>query len=243
MSPCQGECRGFEPLLPLHLYECQVSSYRLNLVFRRYLGFYIGIFMGSDPGRNVMGDDSSKESETKESQDKGADPASDLAILPVVAGAEGEAQADANTGTEVAPATPAEPGFKRRSLWQSTAESLNYVNGIAQDEAIKVRDSDRATSIALLITSIITLGAMLWEPAAPHRMPLLLACDALIGASIILYLGNRFGILTTFTPRQALLAWQLMTGSTFLGIFITINLALILGVAVVTTTPIEGPNF
>ncbi|MBP7860457.1 hypothetical protein KA183_02145 [bacterium] len=192
-----------------------------------------------------MGDDSSKESESKESQDKGADPASDLAILPVVPGAEGEVPAD-SSGTEAvaaASATPSEPGFKRRSLWQSTAESLNYVNGIAQDEAIKVRDSDRATSIALLITSIITLGAMLWEPAAPHRMPLLLACDALIGASIILYLGNRFGILTTFTPRQALLAWQLMTGSTFLGIFITINLALILGVAVVTTTPIEGPNF
>ncbi len=193
-----------------------------------------------------MGDDSSKESESKESQDKGADPASDLAILPVVPGAEGEVPAEASVGTEAvsaAPGAPAEPGFKRRSLWQSTAESLNYVNGIAQDEAIKVRDSDRATSIALLITSIITLGAMLWEPAAPHRMPLLLACDALIGASIILYLGNRFGILTTFTPRQALLAWQLMTGSTFLGIFITINLALILGVAVVTTTPIEGPNF
>ncbi|MCW5823462.1 MAG: hypothetical protein KIT34_11715 [Cyanobacteria bacterium TGS_CYA1] len=185
-----------------------------------------------------MGDDSSKEPETKETSSEAQDPASDLAILPAVSstGADGAAVADA------APAT-SEPGFKRRSLWQSTAESLNYVNGIAQDEAIKVRDSDRATSIALLITSIITLGAMLWEPAAPHRMPLLLACDALIGASIILYLGNRFGILTTFTPRQALLAWQLMTGSTFLGIFITINLALILGVAVVTTTPIEGPNF
>ncbi len=193
-----------------------------------------------------MGDDSSKESESSnkdetksdaaaeaEAEDKASDP-SDLTILPVV---EGKAEEAAT------PAAPADPGFKRRSLWQSTVESLNYVNGIAQDEAIKVRDTDRATSIALLITSIITLGAMLWEPAAPHRMPLLLACDALIGASIMLYLGNRFGILTTFTPRQALLAWQLMTGSTFLGIFITINLALILGVAVVTTTPIEAPNF
>lgn len=202
-----------------------------------------------------MGEDSSKESEKKEtnsenpaedkaagSKDAGskdADP-SDLTILPAVAGAEGGEAQEAPAADAVA---SSDPGFKRRSLWQSTVESLNYVNGIAQDEAIKVRDTDRATSIALLITSIITLGAMLWEPAAPHRMPLLLACDALIGASIILYLGNRFGILTTFTPRQALLAWQLMTGSTFLGIFITINLALILGVAVVTTTPIEAPNF
>lgn len=197
-----------------------------------------------------MGEDSSKESEKKETTSespaedkaagsKDADP-SDLTILPAVAGVEGgEVQVAAATDAVAS----SDPGFKRRSLWQSTVESLNYVNGIAQDEAIKVRDTDRATSIALLITSIITLGAMLWEPAAPHRMPLLLACDALIGASIILYLGNRFGILTTFTPRQALLAWQLMTGSTFLGIFITINLALILGVAVVTTTPIEAPNF
>ena len=52
-------------------------------------------------------------------------------------------------------------------------DSFNYVNSISQDEGVKVRDSDRATSISLMIVSIVTVGAMLIEPLAPHRMPLL----------------------------------------------------------------------
>ena len=132
--------------------------------------------------------------------------------------------------------------FKRRSLYKASIESLKYVNSISQDEAVKVRDSDRATSIALLITSIATVAAMIIKQAAAHRIPLLIACDVLIGVSILIYLGNRFGILTTFNPRQALLSWQLMMGAAFLGIFLTINLALLLGTFVVQTTPVD-PTF
>lgn len=133
--------------------------------------------------------------------------------------------------------------FKRRTLYQASMESFKYVNSISQDEAVKVRDSDRATSIALLITSIGTVAAMLIEQAAAHRMPLLIACDALIGVSILIYLANRFGILTTFNPRQALLSWQLMMGAAFFGIFLTINLALVLGMFVVATTPVDPTGF
>lgn len=133
--------------------------------------------------------------------------------------------------------------FKRRSLWKASLASFKYVNSISQDEAVKVRDSDRATSIALLITSVGTVLAMLIKQAAAHRIPLLIACDVLIGASILIYLGNRFGILTTFNPRQALLSWQLMMGAAFLGIFLTINLALILGTYVVQTTPVGSTSF
>ena len=139
---------------------------------------------------------------------------------------------------------PAPEGvFKRRSLFKASMESLKYVNSISQDEAVKVRDSDRATSIALLITSIATVAAMVIKQAASHRIPLLIACDVLIGASILIYLGNRFGILTTFNPRQALLSWQLMMGAAFLGIFLTINLALLLGTFVVQTTPVDPSGF
>lgn len=133
--------------------------------------------------------------------------------------------------------------FKRRSLFKASMESFKYVSSISQDEAVKVRDSDRATSIALLITSIATVAAMVIKQAAAHRIPLLIACDVLIGASILIYLGNRFGILTTFNPRQALLSWQLMMGAAFLGIFLTINLALILGTFVMQTTPVDPTGF
>jgi hypothetical protein len=132
--------------------------------------------------------------------------------------------------------------FKRRPLIRACMDSFNYVNSISQDEGVKVRDSDRATSIWLMIVSIVTVGAMLIEPLAPHRMPLLVCCDILIGMSIFYYIANRFGILGTFNPRQALLAWQLMMGASFFGIFLTINLALVLGLVVVLTAPSDIPT-
>ncbi len=132
--------------------------------------------------------------------------------------------------------------FKRRPLLRACIDSFNYVNSISQDEAVKVRDSDRATSIWLMIVSIVTVGAMVIPPFAVYRMPLLLVCDILIGASIFFYIGNRFGILGTFNPRQALLSWQLMMGATFFGIFLTINLALLLGIVVVLTAPPDIPT-
>ncbi|MBX3076658.1 hypothetical protein KF707_18975 [Candidatus Obscuribacterales bacterium] len=145
------------------------------------------------------------------------------------------------------PSTDAKPAeaqgvFKRRPLFKACLDSFNYVNSISQDEAVKVRDSDRATSIWLMIVSIVTVGAMLIEPLAPHRMPLLVVCDILIGMSIFYYIANRFGIIGTFNPRQALLSWQLMMGATFFGIFLTINLALLLGLVVVLTAPSDIPT-
>ncbi|MGD9679978.1 MAG: hypothetical protein AB7W16_02230 [Candidatus Obscuribacterales bacterium] len=147
-----------------------------------------------------------------------------------------------DTGKEaVARDAAAEGILKRRKVLTACLESLDYVRNISQDEAVKVRDSDRATSLTLLIIALLTVVAMLVEPLAQHRVPLLLTCDVLIGVTIFAYLGHRFGILTTFSPRQALLAWQLMLGSTFFGIFITINLALLFGLVVVAITPAEAP--
>ncbi len=127
--------------------------------------------------------------------------------------------------------------FKRRSVIRACVDSWQYVNSISHDEAVTVRDSDRATSIFLMIMSIATVLMMIFEPLAPQRLPFLVICDALIGSMILSYIANRFGILGTFTPRQALLAWQLMMGATFFGVFLTINLALILGMAVVAGAP------
>lgn len=170
-------------------------------------------------------------------EDKGAEP-------EVTAGPTEEAgAAETGAGSGDKPQTAAAEGvFKRRPVWKACLDAYTYVSSISQDEGVKVRDSDRATSIALLITSLAAVGGMVYEPLAPHRMALILSCDALIGLSIFYYIGNRFGIIGTFNPRQALLAWQLMMGATFFGVFLAINLALLLGLIVVTGTPAELPT-
>ena len=129
----------------------------------------------------------------------------------------------------------------RRSRWESSFAAVRYINSLGRDEEVKVRDSDRATTIFLLLASILTVLSLVIKPFAEMRLQFVLVCDALVGVMLIFYLANRFGIFNTLTPRQALLTWQLMMGSAFLGIFMTINLAVVIGM-VIANTSIEIPH-
>jgi hypothetical protein len=130
---------------------------------------------------------------------------------------------------------------QRRSRWYSSLAALRYVNSLSKDDDVRVRDSDRATSIFLLISAILTVVSLVVPQLAPHRVPLVLVCDALVGVMLVFYVANRFGILNTLSPRQALLTWQLLMGASFLGIFMTINFALVIAL-VVSHSSIEEPR-
>jgi len=116
----------------------------------------------------------------------------------------------------------------RRTRWLSSFAALKYVNSVQRDEEIKVRDSDKATAISLVFCCAGMLVCIVVPGFEAHRVTFMLAADALVGLSLLMYVANRFGIVTTFAPRQALLTWQLMLGSSLLGIFMTINLAMII---------------
>jgi glucan phosphoethanolaminetransferase (alkaline phosphatase superfamily) len=131
-----------------------------------------------------------------------------------------------NTGENVRPKT--DSVINRRSRWLSSMAALRYVNSVSRDDEIKVRDSDRATAIALLVCCFAALACLLIPQLEKHRINFVVAADLLVGLALLMYVANRFGIVTTFQPRQALLTWQLMLGSSLLGIFLTINLALLL---------------
>ncbi|HEY9679674.1 MAG TPA: hypothetical protein V6C76_16845 [Drouetiella sp.] len=144
-------------------------------------------------------------------------------------------------GDTVGPGNPAysNPGgsiVQRRSRWYSSLAALRYVNSLSKDDEVRVRDSDRATSIFLLISAILTIVSLLLPQLAPHRVPLVLVCDALVGAMLMFYVANRFGIINTLSPRQAILTWQLLKGAAFLGIFLTINFVLVIALQVSHTT-------
>jgi|GEM_PF-844410 len=124
----------------------------------------------------------------------------------------------------------------RRSRWESSFAAVRYINSLGREEEVKVRDSDRATTIFLLLASILTVLSLVIKPFAGMRLQFVLVCDALVGVMLIFYLANRFGIINTLTPRQALLTWQLIMGSAFLGIFMTINLAVVIGLLIANTS-------
>jgi hypothetical protein len=130
---------------------------------------------------------------------------------------------------------------KRRSRWQSSLAALRYVSSIARDSDVKLRDSDRSTSIALLIVCAFALAALVVPQLATWRVGLVGAADVLVGVVLMMYVANRFGIVTTFTPRQAILTYQLMLGMALLGIFLAINLGMLIAYQM-ATTHIEVPG-
>jgi hypothetical protein len=121
---------------------------------------------------------------------------------------------------------------QRQSRWETTWAAMKYISNLSRDDDARIRSSDRATSVFLLIATVLTVVSLVLPALAPHRLFFVLICDALVGAMLALYLANRFGILNTLTPRQALLTWQLIMGATFIGIFVTINLAVAIALAV-----------
>jgi hypothetical protein len=145
------------------------------------------------------------------------------------------------SGPEQTLKLPAEEMIKRRSRWQSSLAAVRYVSSVSRDNEVRIRDTDRATSIALLITCIAALLALVlpFDWLSQHRVPFVLAADVLVGVSLLMYVANRFGIVTTLTPRQALLTWQLMLGSSLLGIFMAVNLGLVIAIVVANTPPIK----
>lgn len=160
---------------------------------------------------------------------------SDAAVAESPTGASGETNGEnqASDGGSI---------LQRRSRWDSSLAAIKYLSTISKDDEIQVRDSDRATSIALLLMSILSAVSLLVPALSKHIVALILGCDVLVGVSMIMYLANRFGIVGTLNPRQALLTWQLMMGSLFLGVFLTINLAGIILISVSSTPPITiGP--
>ncbi|MBI4532659.1 MAG: hypothetical protein HY711_01830, partial [Candidatus Melainabacteria bacterium] len=153
--------------------------------------------------------------------------------------------------------TPADEMVKRRSRWQSSLAALRYVSNVSKDNEVKLRDTDRATSLWLLVVCILAVLCLVlpqFAQSAPgplgwlfgfmamQRMPLVLAADVLVGVALLMYVANRFGIVTTLTPRQALLTWQLMLGSSLLGIFLAVNLGAIISFVVANSARIVIPQ-
>ncbi len=116
----------------------------------------------------------------------------------------------------------------RRSQWRSSWDALVYIISVSRQPELKIRETDRITGLAVLLAAVATILCLLLHKWSGLGLQLTLLCDFFLGLSLIIYVFNRLGILTGMTPRQAILTWQLIRAFCFVGVFITINLALIL---------------
>ena len=117
--------------------------------------------------------------------------------------------------------------FKRRSSWQASLAAISYINELGKQPELKIRHSDRITGISVFVATLASVLCLVLNKTSGLSYELLLICDFFLGVSLSIYVCNRLGIFTALPPRQAALTWQLMQAFTFVGVFITINLVIL----------------
>ena len=128
---------------------------------------------------------------------------------------------------------------QRRSSWQASMAAIAYLNKLNRQPHLKIRQSDRITAISLMLASLATILCLLLHKPNGLSYQLMVLCDFFLGLTLIIYVGNRLGILTALPPRQASLVWQLLKSFAFVGVFITVNLALILSL-ILSSIPLSS---
>jgi len=135
--------------------------------------------------------------------------------------------------------------IQRRSQWRSSLDALVYIFQLYRKPEVQVRETDKVTGVAVLFATIATFSCLLLHRMSGVGMQLTLLCDFFLGLSLTIYICNRLGILTGMQPRQAMLAWQLIKAFCFVGVFITVNLSIIITLALssVSVSTIKTPFF
>jgi len=102
----------------------------------------------------------------------------------------------------------------RRGGFKNFILALKHINEASVADQVKQRFSDYVT-ILLVVVCIFSLVAavVLPVPAGLKLLPLLFTVGA-----VIFYIINRLGIILSLSARQALIVWQILIASFWLGV-------------------------
>lgn len=102
----------------------------------------------------------------------------------------------------------------RRGGLRNVMAAIKHINEASVTESVRQRISDYVT-IGLVVICIMSLVAAVALPVQPvlKLLPLLLTILA-----VVLYMINRLGIIVSLSSRQALIIWQIVIASFWLGV-------------------------
>lgn len=105
-------------------------------------------------------------------------------------------------------------GGARRGGLRNVMAAIKHINEASVTESVRQRISDYVT-IGLVVICIMSLVAAVALPVAAglKLLPLLLTILA-----VVLYMINRLGIIVSLSARQALIVWQIVIASFWLGV-------------------------
>jgi hypothetical protein len=132
---------------------------------------------------------------------------------------------------------------RRRASWKSSFSAVNYIFTVLTDKTVRLRNTDRATTIALVVGTFFVLISACITPFGILQGNAVGMCDLFAGVILVLFIVNRFGIINTLPRRQALLIWQLLLVFAYLGIYVTVNAAVLIAYIISSTCLGPSPSF
>ncbi len=96
----------------------------------------------------------------------------------------------------------------------NVTSALRYIRGAMAARDVKLRRVDRVMIGVVTVSILALLAAVQFTPP-----PLLIIAPLVLTfIALLVYVFHRMGIFLTVSPRQALIFWQLVIGSLWLGI-------------------------
>ncbi len=109
----------------------------------------------------------------------------------------------------------------RASRWSTSAEAIHHISKAFSSTKLKVRMADKVTLALLGVSGLMAVAIVLFPDFASMTA---IVCDVFFALTIIFFITQRLGIVTTFDDKQTVFATELMFGFLISGIFIVINL-------------------
>ena len=113
----------------------------------------------------------------------------------------------------------------RQSVAAGLVSSVKHLQDAhAEAGAIKLRKSDKATWVLLVIAGILLIAALFLQN---QKTLVTIIGDVLVAVVLFAFMAMRFGVVRSLSARQAVLTWQLIVGSFILGLYCAFNSLLI----------------
>ncbi|MEW6365233.1 MAG: hypothetical protein AB1714_11435 [Acidobacteriota bacterium] len=110
-----------------------------------------------------------------------------------------------------------------RGGFRNVSNALRHIRGAMAAQDVKQRRADRIMIGVVAVSVLTLLAAVVFTPP-----PLLIMAPLVVTfIALLVYVFHRMGIFLSVGPRQALIFWQLVIGSLWLGI--TAGLLVMLG--------------
>lgn len=126
---------------------------------------------------------------------------------------------------------------KRRSRWVSSKAGLDYFSQSFGSDKLKFRFEDKLTNYAFALAVAAGTAHILY----PSITLLSVVSDVLILVTVVFFITQRLGILSTLTERQVVLCGELIFGFILLSIFASLKIqSLLVSVRQILITTMGG---